>query len=333
MDKKIPYEIPKKDLFLMKNKYEVLCQNKKIDLNVIIYYLEDNKIKIIIRRLDEEYGWNEQISLKIFDLENLNHRIIECGSSVNIEKKINIMVDLKIYPLKHQNQLIPKFIYQTYETNNYHNNHHYNAVQSFLDYNPDYNYEFYDDAKCAEFIKNNFDTEIFKAYIKLYPSAYKADLFRYCLIYKKGGCYFDNKYIPRKSLSYIINENDKNVYCYDINDNLMFNSIIISIPSEKYFKNLIDNIIKNVNNNFYGESPLHPTGPRLFYEYTKDKNVILKHNIKNPKTYYINSCVSLINSNEIIFNTHYKGYYYNKNHRNKEKNDYDKCWNTRKIYI
>ena len=69
-----------------------------------------------------------------------------------------------------------------------------------------------------------------------------------CSLDKKGGCYFDNKYIPRKSLSYIINENDKNVYCYDINDNLMFNSIIISIPSEKYLKNLIDNIIKNVNN-------------------------------------------------------------------------------------
>ena len=43
--------------------------------------------------------------------------------------------------------------------------------------------------------------------------------------------------------------------------------------------------------------------------------------------------VSLTNQNDIYFNTFYKGYYYNKNHRNSYTSDYQKCWNQKEIYI
>lgn len=329
--KKIPDIIYPREDYFIKNKF--IYDSYNIDLNVIIYYLELNKIKIILRRLDKEEGWDDQISIKLYDINEKKYEIIECGSCNFIEKKFNIYTETKIIKKFNKKISIPKIIYQTYANNNYQNLLHYNSVQSFLDFNPSYTYEFYDDNKCEEFIKNNFEKYIYDAYKRLYPSAYKADLFRYCLIYKKGGCYFDNKYIPRISLDEIINENDTNILCLDTIKDLMFNSLIISIPKQENFLNLINNIIQNINNNFYGECPLHPTGPRLFYKHTKDNNIRFQHIVNNPKKDYKNSKVVLLNTEKVIFNTHYKGYYYNKNHRNKEKNDYTKCWKRKKIYI
>ena len=101
-----------------------------------------------------------------------------------------------------------------------------------------------------EELKDNFEEYVYKTYTRLYPSAYKADLFRYCLMYIKGGCYFDNKYIPRVSLDNIIGENDKSLLCLDTIEDLMFNSLIIVIPKQEYFIDLIKNISFNVINNF-----------------------------------------------------------------------------------
>ena len=329
--KEIPDIIYPRNYNLIKNIHE--CNSNNLDLNIIIYYLSKNKIKIIIRRLDEEIGWNEQISIKLYDINKNKYELIECGSCNFIEKKINIITQIKIYKEEYKKTLIPKFIYQTYENNKYQNLLHYNSVQSFIDYNPNYTYEFFDDKKCEKFLKDDFEEYVYKTYTRLYPSAYKADLFRYCLMYIKGGCYFDNKYIPRVSLDNIIGENDKSLLCLDTGEDLMFNSLIIVIPKQEYFIDLIKNISFNVINNFYGLCPLHPTGPRLFFEYTQSENISFKHVVKNPKKDYKNSFVILLNNKKIVFNTHYKGYYYNKNHRNKDKNDYTKLWKTKKIYI
>ncbi len=328
--KKIPDIIYPRDNYFIKNKFEFESYN--LDLNIIIYYLEINKVQIIIRRLDQESGWDEQISIKLFNIDMNEHEIIECGSSNFIEKKFNIETETKILKKFYKNTSIPKYIYQTYENNNYQNFLHYNSVQSFLDFNPDYTYEFFDDKKCDKFIRENFENNIYDSYRKLYPSAYKADLFRYCLIYKKGGCYFDNKYIPRISLGELIDENDNDIFCLDTIEDLMFNSLIISIPNKQFFLDMINNIVYNVRNKYYGVCPLDPTGPRLFYKYTKDKNIKFKHVVEKPKKDYKNSKIVLLNTNKTVFNTHYKGYYYNKNHRNKEKNDYTKCWKNKKIY-
>ena len=42
-----------------------------------------------------------------------------------------------------------------------------------------------------EFITKNFNSRILKAYNSLVPTAYKADLFRYCVLYQKGGIWSD----------------------------------------------------------------------------------------------------------------------------------------------
>ena len=57
--------------------------------------------------------------------------------------------------------------------------------------NPGYKYEYYNDADCVSFMKRYFGTHVVNAFNILKPGAFKADLFRYCYIYIKGGIYLD----------------------------------------------------------------------------------------------------------------------------------------------
>ena len=57
--------------------------------------------------------------------------------------------------------------------------------------NPGYEYVFYDDKECRDFIKKHFHKSVLHAYDALIPGAFKADLFRYCELYINGGWWFD----------------------------------------------------------------------------------------------------------------------------------------------
>ena len=67
----------------------------------------------------------------------------------------------------------------------------FNSIQ---ENNPEIIFHLYDEKESREFIKNNFDNDVLEAYDRLSPSSYKSDLWRYCILYKKGGIYLDIKY-------------------------------------------------------------------------------------------------------------------------------------------
>lgn len=330
---KIKSFIDKRDNNLIGNNYELM--NIEDDYNLIINYINNNKIKIILRKFNKRSinGWNNELILKIYDYEddNINENIM-LGSCTRDWKIINYKTKIKIIKKEYKKIKIPKIIYQTYINNDYHNIYHYNAVQSLIEYNPDYIYRFFNDKECREFIKINFENRVLDTYDRLYPGAYKADLFRYLIIYKYGGIYIDNKYIIRNSLDTIIKNKDNNVICKDIKEGLLFNSIIISENNNNNFWLMIERIIFNVKNKFYGECPLHPTGPRLYYNFFWKNETKLRHIINEPKINYMNCYIEDENKNKII-NTFYNGYYNNKSHRNEIKNDYDYCYRNRLIYI
>jgi hypothetical protein len=49
------------------------------------------------------------------------------------------------------------------------------------------------DAECRAFIAREFPDDVLYAYDQLIPTAFKADLWRYCVLYKYGGVYLDIK--------------------------------------------------------------------------------------------------------------------------------------------
>ena len=84
-----------------------------------------------------------------------------------------------------QGKEIPKVIFKTGidEINNI-NNDVRKLFRETVKLNPDFKIKYYSDKDSRDFVKNNYSKEILTTYDSLIPGAYKADLFRYCILYK-----------------------------------------------------------------------------------------------------------------------------------------------------
>jgi len=128
--------------------------------------------------------------------------------------------------------------------------------------NPDYKVYYFDDDDVIKFMKS-FGSKEYAAYNKLIPGAYKADFFRYCILYKYGGCYSDIGHVMLKSFDYIIGDNnlvivkDKPTMIYTG----IHNALICVTPFNEFIKKVIDKTLENIENNYYGENALDITGP------------------------------------------------------------------------
>lgn len=319
---------PRNDI-LIDNNYE-LVNNSNDDFHIVVYYLNENKCKIIVRRLDNFSGWGVNLKIKLYKLDkNIDFatvfpelsEYISIGNSEKNEKIINIYTKIKLYKKEESLQKIPKLIIQTTSTKNIENIDHYNSILTFIELNPEYEYKIFDDNECREFIKKNFDEITLLAYDLLIPGAFKADFFRYCILYIHGGCYFDCKQILRTSLNKIINEYDEFILCKDL-DIGYFNAVIMSIKNNNHLLKTIEECKKKIFsfNNYFNiydknfnhlNNILNLTGPKLIYyaihnDMNENKIVKLYHVIENFYHSYQNYCIKY--NNKIIitknYNTH-----------------------------
>lgn len=86
-------------------------------------------------------------------------------------------------------QRIPRVIHRT-DRKDLTNTH---AWRTTAQYNPEYEQRFYGDAEVDAFMRTTLDGTVYPAFKRLCPGAAKADLFRYCLLYERGGVYLDSK--------------------------------------------------------------------------------------------------------------------------------------------
>jgi mannosyltransferase OCH1-like enzyme len=118
-----------------------------------------------------------------------------------------------------------------------------------------------------EIIKSNLGSEVILAYDSLVPYTYKSDLGRHCLLYLFGGWYFDSTVTTSKPIptnidaSLVVFKDAPNpgMPSWDLST-----AVIYGKKGHKVFELMIQKIIFNVKNNYYGTSPLSPTGPTLF---------------------------------------------------------------------
>lgn len=286
--------LDKREYIPISNNYEVINESND-DFHLVIYYLDYNKIKIIVRRLDSITGWGVDLKIKIYSINS--NEIISLGSSEDNSKIINIYTDIKIFKENFENQLIPKLIIQTSFSKNIENLLHYNSILTYIELNPEYEYMFYDNNECRLFIKNNFNKTILYSYDLIIPGAFKADFFRYCFLYINGGCYFDCKSILRIPLRKIIKYNDELILCKDMSKGY-YNAIIFTVKNNKLILDAINLCVYNINNIniFYNmkkstymllDTLLSLTGPVLLYNaiyknITKN-NIKLYHRFENIK--------------------------------------------------
>jgi mannosyltransferase OCH1-like enzyme len=253
----------------------------------------------------------------------------------NIEEKIKNIIKLhKLkqiinipYPLKYYyKNIIPLNIFQTWHTKKL----PYlmkKTTNYIIESNPKFNYYLYDDNDCSEFIKNHFDENVFNAYNSLIPGAYKADLWRYCILYIKGGIYLDIKYKPFNNFKFI-NLTEKEHFVLDADNRGIYNALMVCLPNNNLLLKAINQIVTNVQNKFYGSSPLEPTGPLMLASLIKNYNEI---NIDIKHDYYNNFNNRFIHYNNYIIFKSYNGYLI-EHDLYKKKSHYSQLWNERRIY-
>ena len=125
---------------------------------------------------------------------------------------------------------------------------------------------FYDDNRCDEFMLNYFP-EIKDAYDKLPLKVMKADLWRYCIIYKYGGIYHDADTVLKVNPNFLTNFNNQYLVMVPENHTHFCNWIFAAPPKSPVLKSIIDLSVERIRSckNIKGEHIIHYlTGPGVF---------------------------------------------------------------------
>ena len=169
--------------------------------------------------------------------------------------------------------MIPKVIYKTGPFLEDNLPKEINSIfEKTLKDNKGYELVYFDDEDCREFLIKNFNTKILNAYDSLVPSAYKADLFRYCLLYQKGGIWSDLTQTFIEPIDTFIDLEKDDLILVDggfipcAKKKGIEIAFMAARPKHKIYFKAINKIIKNVNSRHYGCSSFNPTGPIMFKE-------------------------------------------------------------------
>lgn len=131
--------------------------------------------------------------------------------------------------------------------------------------NPDYNILYFSDIDVNNFFK---DTPYYEIYKKMKNGVAIADFFRICYINKYGGYWFDIDLEPMK----VNIPNNGNIHLFDCGFNNISYMFIGGNSNQELFKNVIQNVITNIENNIpiKKQHIMEITGPRII------QNIICK---------------------------------------------------------
>jgi len=275
-----------------------------------------NKKEQNLKRLKQMEDKKQQIISEIRSKIETNNKIL-------IHNRLNRPFILK----QNYNSIIPLHLYTCWHTKDLpplmKENYHY-----LVDSNPKITFHLYDENDCREFIKNNFEADVLDAYDSLIPCSFKSDLWRYCVLYINGGIYMDIKYRCINGFKFIdLTEKEYFVRDYNVNDT--YTALIVSLPGNEILQKCIRQIVDNVQNKYYGNGPLDPTGPGLLGKYfTQEERdtMELYHSFVESNNNY---CII---KGDIIILSFYDDYREEQSRFQKMKH-YSELWNEINIYM
>jgi len=173
-------------------------------------------------------------------------------------------------------QKIPKNVYQTFKCNSF-GKTHFQEIIKFRELNKDLNFVFFDDdAQDAWMVRNWSDTKIFQIYEKLNFGPSRADIFRYCLLYKLGGYYFDISKSCSVPLTSLHDEDSACLITFENND--------VHIPPDKKIFNILKEPSKYIVQWGFGFESGHPFLERVIKNIEEDYPLYKGREFPNPKT-------------------------------------------------
>ena len=170
-----------------------------------------------------------------------------------------VVKEFHVYPplyKKDPSRLVPRIVHQTwYEPvtkERYPNMSR--LIESFKQ--SGWEYIFYDDDTAAAFLSDHFPPEVRQAYDVIIPGAFKADLFRYCVLLIKGGVYADMDVLLETNLDEAI---DTDVgFMTPIDEpgihvghrSCLWNGLLAVAPGHPFLAKTIELVVNNIRNRF-----------------------------------------------------------------------------------
>lgn len=199
-----------------------------------------------------KYKWNP---------EDICKNMTYDSKVVKLYKKARNACSLDVIPLTHTQIKRPKILVQTYSL---HKKVPARVFENIKKYAPDYDYQFFDDTQALEFIEQNYGEKVAKKFKALKVNAHKADLFRYCYLYKNGGVYLDIKTELIKPLDEVFTQD----YLYTVfctTQDVIYNAIIATPPLQPIFKELIKFMVNGDDN------PAYHSNCKKFYDLLEER--------------------------------------------------------------
>jgi mannosyltransferase OCH1-like enzyme len=187
--------------------------------------------------------------------------------------------------------MIPKIIWQTYKDSfDQLQPYMVDAINTWKNLNPDFEYRYMDDIQAAEFILNEYGQEWHNIFVNLPVGVMRGDLWRYMIIYKYGGVYADLDTECLNPINTWLNEDYDMIVCPETDIHYCQWTFAAS-AGHPVLKSVLDIIKERLLNPEYG-SPhfVHThTGPDIW---TKGINKALDFKIDNLISDYLllNSC-------------------------------------------
>jgi mannosyltransferase OCH1-like enzyme len=164
---------------------------------------------------------------------------------------------------------IPQQIFQTHKSVSYllSKPNLAKAVASWRKYSPEFRYYFFTDAMCDAFMREHFSGDIYDAYQRLPMAVMKADLWRYCIVYKYGGIYADVDTVCEQYPALLIKDGVQLCLAPEPSCPYFCQWVFAAPPGSPILKAVIDLSVKRILGitEFKGEHLVHfLTGPAVF---------------------------------------------------------------------
>jgi hypothetical protein len=240
----------------------------------IIYY-------IFFKKEEREYFENKEENLHIQKMIDFENEWME--KKFPIKKNYHSIIPLNVYQTWYTTDLPPKMK---------------ECHELLKKQNPEFTFHLFDDQNCQDFIKKHFDQKVLNAYNTLIPGAYKADLWRYCVLYIHGGIYLDMKFESMDGFTF--NDYlDKEYYVLDIDGDSIYNALLICKPKSIIMFKSIFQILKHVKDKDYTNSDLSVTGTGMLKKIVSKEiksNLVMRHKCIHYEKYIYKENIPIFKS-------------------------------------
>jgi mannosyltransferase OCH1-like enzyme len=146
--------------------------------------------------------------------------------------------------------------------------------------NKGYTYEFYDDERIDNFIREAYPPAVYEAYSRLQIGAAKADFFRYAILYKRGGIYLDLDGRILVNLDKYLKETDVAILSKEKSNGIFYSQwALIYDKKHPFIHRTLQYLLRNMQQNRHLHNIHALSGPTVYTRAVQDE---LKANPEVP---------------------------------------------------